>query len=275
MPSTKELNHQYVAKDIALDLIDDPQLPERETMDDADLGELALNIKEVGLIKPLIVKPVGDRFEVVAGHRRVMACRIVQYTPVPCRVIVRGKVDPLAILVSENGHTESVNPVEEARFYRRLLDERCGNDVDALCIAVKRRREYVEDRLLILMGDERVVEALHQRKISLAVARELNKVPDPNRRISFLDVAIHQGASARTVMEWRRGVEFLAPIVLPDDSAAAGVDGNGAATEPFKFQCWFCEGTEEPHTMKQIFMHAMCLKALIATLRNNAGAAAN
>lgn len=272
MPSTKELNHQFVAKEIPLDLIDDPQLPERETMDEVALAELAMNISEVGLIKPLIVKPVGDRFEVVAGHRRRMACQIAKYTPVPCRVMVKGKVDPLSILLSENDHTEAVNVVEVARFYRRLLEERCDNDVDALCILVRKRREYVEDRLLILMGDENVVEALHQKKISLAVSRELNKIADEHRRRMYLDVAINQGASARQVMEWRRNSDMLAPIMLPDDTAAAAANGDGGAAAAWQMKCWFCDGTEEPHTMQQVFLHAMCLKFLMQTLQRNGGA---
>src|SRR5947209_3370813 len=150
--SPEALNAQYRSAEIALDLLDEPAIPERETMEEADLADLAMSIAEIGLIKPLIVKAVGDRFEVTAGHRRLLACRIANYSPVPCRVQSGAEVDPLAVLVAENAHVERVNAVEEARFYARLLEEKCENDVDLLCVKVRRRRSYVEDRLLILRG---------------------------------------------------------------------------------------------------------------------------
>lgn len=256
--SAASLNGQYVDKNIPLELIDEPENPERETMDDHELAELAMNIAEIGLIKPLVVKPKGERFEVVAGHRRLLACRIVKYTPVPCRVKVKGDVDPVAILVSENAHTEAVNPVEEARFYRTLLTERCGNDVDALSIVVRRRREYVEDRLLLLLGYPQVIDALQQKRISIAVARELNKVRDPNRLLLLLDTAINQGTSARQVAQWRTDANLMGPVFGPDDGAGSTAQSPGPVVEPFVMRCMFCESAEDPSMMELVYLHKPC-----------------
>jgi ParB family chromosome partitioning protein len=266
-PSAARLNAQFAERKIPLELIDEPARPERETMEEADLAELAINIKEVGLIKPLIVKPVGDRYECVAGHRRLLAMRIVQYSPVPCRVVVKGYVDPLALLVSENAHTEAVNPVEEARFYARLLDERCGNDVDALCIAVGRRREYVEDRLLILRGDPHITDALQKKSISFAVARELNKVQDPGRRLLLLDVSINQGASARQVAQWRRDADLQGPVFGPNDGSNGSADTSASTVQPYQMRCLFCEGTEDPHMMELVYLHKPCGNILLRILQ--------
>jgi ParB/RepB/Spo0J family partition protein len=268
--SAAKLNAQYEERKIPIHLIDEPERPERQTMDEKDLAELALNIKAIGLIKPLIVKPKGDRFETVAGHRRLLAMRIVEYSPVPCRVVVKGQVDPLSILVSENAHHEAVNPVEEARFYARLLDERCGNDVDALCIAVGRRREFVEDRLLILRGYPQVVNALQQKLISIAVARELNKVQDPNRLLLLLDVSINQGASASQVTKWRHEAAQMGPVFGPGDSANNGVDSSAQTVQPFQMECLFCEGTEDPHMMDLVYLHKPCKGLLLRMLQRAA-----
>ena len=270
--TTRELNAQFKAKEIPLDLIDPPAKPERETMDPEYLAELAGNIAEVGLIKPLVVKATGDRYEVVAGHRRWIACGIVKYSPVPCRVWVSGNINSLAILVAENAHTESVNPVEEARFYQRLLEEHCENDVDALCLMVRRRREYVEDRLLILRGDPRVTQAVQDKKISMAVARELNKIRDDNRRLLYLDVAINQGASSRQVMEWRRQSDTMDPLIIsqgdtPEPSPEA--EFQAAVSE---MRCFFCEGTDDPHLIQYIALHNYCQRALNNLLQRSAAA---
>ena len=261
---------RYKAKDIPLELLDEPAIPERETMEEFDLAELAASIADVGIIQPLTVIPVGARYEVTAGHRRLLACRIAKYSPVPCRVRISGSIDPLAILVAENAHRESVNPVEEARFYVRLLDEHCGNDVDALCLMVRRRREYVEDRLNILRGYPQVVAALQAKKISFAVARELNKVADPNRVLILLDTSVQQGASARQVMEWRRASDLMAPIVLNGEGTTDAPTDAPAPPAAFAPQCIFCEGTEHPHMMEFAYVHSPCKSILERMLQRQA-----
>jgi ParB family transcriptional regulator, chromosome partitioning protein len=258
--SAAKLNAQYEERRIPIHLIDEPRTPERQTMEADDLGALALNIKAIGLIKPLVVIPRGERYETVAGHRRLLAMRIVKYTPVPCRVVVRGQVDELSILVAENAYTEAVNPVEEARFYERLLEERCGNDVDALAIAVGRRREFVEDRLLILRGYPAVINALSKKRISIAVARELNKVEDPDRLLLLLDTAINQGATARQVVQWRHESALMGPVFGPSDGAGFVPDTSAEQVKPFQAECMFCGGTDEPHLMEYAYIHRPCRK---------------
>lgn len=258
MGNSVELNTQFEERLIALELIDEPPEPERETMEEFELGELAMNIADVGLIKPLVVRPTGNRFQAIAGHRRLLACRIANYSPVPCRVKVNDQVDDLAILVSENAHTEAVNPIEEARFYQRVLTGLCGDDVDVLCQKVRRNRSYVEDRLNLLIGYPLVIEALQEKKIPLAVARELNKVRHPNQMLVLLDAAITQGATARTVMGWRKEYNADEDLqVIPVDSV--GVPANGTAQIPgFQQLCFFCEDPNEPHLMDMVYMHRPC-----------------
>lgn len=258
--SAAKLNAQYEDRRIPLDVIDEPATPERETMEAEDLAALGLNIKAIGLIKPLVVIPRGKRYETVAGHRRLLAMRIVHYTPVPCRVLVAGQVDALSILVAENAYTEAVNPVEEARFYARLLAEKCGNDVDVLCMAVGRRREFVEDRLIMLRGNPLVLDALQHRKISIAVARELNKVTDPNRLLVYLDAAVNQGATARTVASWRISTADFGPLIPGDDGAGPAPDATASTVPAYQIECMFCGGTEDPYLMDFVHIHRPCRK---------------
>jgi ParB family chromosome partitioning protein len=256
------LNGQFVDRMIPLHLIDEPDNPERETMDEAMLADLALSISEVGLLKPLIVTQNGDRVKVTAGHRRLLACRIVDYSPVPCRIFTSGDVDELAIMIAENEAVESVNPVEQARFYRRVLEERCGNDVDALCLVVRRKRGHVEDRLLLLMGWPRVVAALEARQITIAVARELNKVKDENRMLILLDQSVMMGATARQVAEWRKDAATMPPIVLPEDSSDPNAAPAANTTANYQPRCLFCGSSEDPSMMDFVHIHRYCGRAL-------------
>lgn len=253
-----ELNNQFEFRLIDYDLIDDPEAPERETMDPQALAELSESIAEVGLIKPLIVKPIGKRFEVVAGHRRKIACGLAGYSPVPCRVKVAGSVTALSIMIHENAHTEAVNAIEEARFYAKCLVEECGDDVDVLCAKLKRRRVYVEGRLNLLVGYPRVVVALENSLISIGVAETLNRTKDPNQLLLLLDQAINQGASVRTVTQWVREANLQDPIQLPQDDA---FDPNSPPAPPVPVQlpkCFFCRTSKHSHTMKFLYMHEPC-----------------
>lgn len=259
---------------VPIDEIDEPQNAERETMDPQILAELALSIADVGLVEPLVVKPVGARKEVIAGHRRLLASRIAKLALVPCIIKAASDVDPLAILVAENSHREDVNPVEEARFYQRVLEELCENDVDVLCEKVRRNRDFVEGRLLLLHGYPAVADALQERKITLAVAKELNKVKHPTQVPVLLDAAVRQGATARTVMEWRKEMhehgDFQLTQVNPEVQAA-----DGAFVVPASQQlCFFCDDGSDPHLMVTLHMHKPCKvmvqKALGLVVDNNA-----
>ncbi len=231
-------------------------------MDEVQLAELAQSIAAIGVVEPLVVERSGDRFRVIAGHRRLIACQIVKLTPIPCVVRNAGEVDPAAVTIAENYYREDVNPVEEAEFLSKLLSERCGDDTDVLAALIRHRREYVEDRLLLLQGDAGVLGALKEHKISLAVARELNKVKESGQRTVYLDAAISGGATAAVVRTWRTQYGDIptpgsdAAALTPGDSSAQALAAAGVLT------CLFCRETDNPHMMVNLWLHTYCKKIL-------------
>jgi ParB family chromosome partitioning protein len=109
-------------QNIGIDVIDDPHAPVRTAMDEEKLVELANSIKLHGLIQPITVRKVGPRYEVIAGHRRLKACRRAGVALVPSivREVNDAKADELRM--AENLYREDVNPVDEARYIRRMID---------------------------------------------------------------------------------------------------------------------------------------------------------
>lgn len=244
----------------------DPHAPMRETMDEQLLGELAASIADTGLQEPIRVLEVAGAFEVIAGHRRLLACQMIGYSPVPCIIDRNTGISTIAKMIAENSAREDVNPIEEARLYARALVELAGNDTDNLVDLVKRPRAYVEGRLLLLQGDPGVVEALEQRKITLAVARELNRVEDSGRRLIFLDAAVRGGANSRTVAEWRAQAAGLAPVGDPPPSNV-NLDGQAQLIPPSPgFECLFCGDSEDTHLMELIYLHRQCKRMLLRAL---------
>jgi ParB family chromosome partitioning protein len=251
---------------IAIELIDEPDRAIRETFDEVQLQELCDSIMAVGLLEPLVVEQHGARFKVMAGHRRLIACQAVKLARVPCIVRQPGQVDPAAVTIAENYYRESVNPAEEAVFLDRLLNERCNGDTDVLAALIRHKREYVEDRILLVRGDPKILDALKNRQITLAVARELQKVRIDDQRMVFLDAAIRGGATAAIVRNWRAQGELVPPsepAPAPADETAIAAPAPAAAPQ---MQCFFCGGTEDPHAMQMLWVHSYCNRAVQRSL---------
>ena len=271
--TTTETEPLQEFRNLPLELIDDPGAPIRDTMDEVALAELVISIQAVGLIEPLVVKDVGTRWEVIAGHRRWIACGMAGLKTVPCMIRGKSEVADLAIMIHENAFREDMNPVEEARFYARAMQELCGNDVDVLCEKVRRDRNFVEGRLLLLMGYAPVVAALEAGKIGIAHARALNKLKNIGFLPNLLDSAMNQGATARAVAEWVRDADQLPTLELPADNAAASGDGSAAALIDTTPRCLFCLSQKHAHVMKMVWLHHTCSDLLDAALGRAEGTA--
>lgn len=188
-------------RDIALDFIDEPAAAMRTDIGRDEVFELAQDIKKNGLINPITVRPRGERFEVVAGHRRFLAHR---YGGIPkIRCVVRDLTDDeaFAIMTSENLKRENVNPVDEATHVRRLMDMH-GNNISKVCDIVNRGREWVESRMTIARMPDVLREALRTEKIKLGVALALVEIDNDVDLRGCLDMAISQGASVVVANYW-------------------------------------------------------------------------
>jgi ParB/RepB/Spo0J family partition protein len=257
---------------IPLALIDEPAHAVRSTFDEVQLAELATSISDMGLIQPIIVKPAGERFEVIAGHRRLIACQIARLDPVPCLVREPGAVDPNAVKIAENYYRENVNPAEEAAFLEELLRTRCGGDTDNLAALIKHSRSYVEDRLMLNRGDPEILAALKRRDISLTVARELNRVKDSDLRLVYLHAAIRGGATAGVIRNWRTTEVQNFSSTESGDAAAASAINAAAAFQPHEMRCLFCGEADEPERIEHLWLHKHC-RRYVEKLLNVAPAA--
>jgi ParB/RepB/Spo0J family partition protein len=181
--------------------IDAPELDARLGRDPEKLEELARDILRRGLIEPIKVFAKGDRFEVIDGFRRFLATR---GRPDRDRVLrVPSKAVALeGIKYAANAFREDMSPAEEAIMFFSLLRDECEGDIERLCALVNKKLSYVDNRLALVNGDELVFEAVKDRKITLGVAAELNKLPDDGWRRYYLEHAIQGGATVAVVSGW-------------------------------------------------------------------------
>jgi ParB family chromosome partitioning protein len=261
-------------RELPLGLIDQPALPIRESFDQAALEELTQSIRDVGVLQPIAVEQHLGRFRILAGHRRFTAATRAGLHTIPAVIRDTRVISGQAVTIHENFFREDVNPAEEANYLAHLLEQECAGDVDRLCILTHQVRSYVEGRLLLLRGDPDVFDALRQRRLSMAVARELNRVTDRGYRMMYLDAAIRGGATARIVQEWRIQSESMAPAIAPPLTDGEN-QFTGLPAPITTMICLFCDSAAEPWEMELVPMHRRCraifLDRFLAKLKQGLG----
>ena len=160
---------------LALEQLQPGRYQPRTRMDEAGLNELAESIKVQGVMQPVLVRHIdgaADRFEIIAGERRVRAARLAGLERVP--VLVRDVPDEAAAAMAliENMQREDLNPLEEARGIQRLTEE-FGLTHEAAARAVGRSRSATTNLLRLLQLSEPVQQLLLGGAIEMGHARAL------------------------------------------------------------------------------------------------------
>jgi ParB family chromosome partitioning protein len=119
----REATKENPKSEVEIDRIIPSPFQPRRTFDDAKLQELAMSIRNQGIIQPLVVRPKGERFELIAGERRWRAAMKAGLSKVPVVVREASDHDALQLALIENLQREDLNPIEEANGYRRLQEE--------------------------------------------------------------------------------------------------------------------------------------------------------
>ncbi len=190
-------------RELPLGSIDEPVLAARSTMSDERMDELVASIRSVGLLQPMIVARVRDRYEVIAGHRRRLACARAGLVAAPCIVYPSKEAFLEAIKFAENRHREELTPADEAIWFSELLERDAGGDVDTLAGLLGERRTYIESRLLLFSGDPDVFQALAD-----AGSRSGRRPWSPRRRMCGL------ARAARRRRRFRRRITFAARCAI-------------------------------------------------------------
>lgn len=160
------------ASEIPIDLIDPSSLQPRTIFDEAKLAELAQSISSNGVVQPLLLRRKGPRYELIAGERRWRAAQLAGLERVPAviRSVSDDKVLELALI--ENIQREDLNPIEEARAYKKLIDT-VGLTQETVAERVGRDRSYVTNYLRLLKLPNDLQELLQRGKLSTGHARAL------------------------------------------------------------------------------------------------------
>ena len=147
----------------------------RKNFDNDSLSELADSIKERGVIQPLIVRKSekqNEKFELIAGERRLQASQAAGLHEVPVIIIEADNLKSLELAIVENVQRRDLNPVEEAKGYKRLIDE-FGYDQEKVSKFIGKSRSHVSNSIRILLLPKSVLELIENEKLSFGHAKVL------------------------------------------------------------------------------------------------------
>ncbi len=183
-----------VEKPIEL-LMRNPDQP-RRVFADTDIDDLAASIREKGVLLPLLVRPApgkAGQFQIIAGERRWRAAQKAGLHAVPVIVRDMDDLEVLEVGIIENVQRADLNPIEEARGYKVLID-RFGRTQDALAQVVGKSRPHIANMLRLLGLPEVIQDHVLQGRLSAGHARTLISASDP---IGLAREVIANGLSVR------------------------------------------------------------------------------
>ncbi len=196
IPSENKASHERVQM-LKVSQIHASRFQPRLNFAPEKIDELAKSIKEKGIIQPVLVRAVdGDNFELIAGERRLRAAKKLGFTELPAIVRRVADADLLEMSIIENIQREELNPLEEAKAYRRLGQE-FGMTQDTIAERVGKDKSSVSNLLRLLNLPELIQDYLSKNLITFGHAKALLSIHDQNYQIKFCEEIVEKGLSVR------------------------------------------------------------------------------
>lgn len=164
------------------------------------INELCESIKEHGVIQPIVVRSMGDKYEIIAGERRYKASLLAGKRTIPAVITNLNDKDSAEVALIENVQRKDLTPIEEAISYKKILDMGYLTQ-EELAVKLGKTQSTVANKLRLLNLDEEVQEAVLEEKISERHARSLLKLSDVNQQRKMLSKIIENRLTVRRTDE--------------------------------------------------------------------------
>ena len=197
IPSASQESHtDQDVHELSIDLVTpNPDQP-RTDINQESVEELADSIKKVGVLQPVIVRPLGENYQIIAGERRWRAARIAGLERIPVRVLATDAVQSLELALIENLQRQDLNAIEEARGYRQLLTVHQMTQAE-LADKVSKSRSAITNALRLLDLPDEVQDMVYEGRLSAGHARAVLSVPDDQGRARLAERIVAEGLSVR------------------------------------------------------------------------------
>lgn len=205
--------------EIELDRIDENPYQTRASISQHTIDELAASIRANGVVQPIVVRPVGntDRFQLIAGQRRILACKRAGVTRVPAIVKKVSDQQAIEMTIVENLQREDLNPIEQALAFQRLSNE-FGMTQETISLRTGKERSAISNHLRLLKLPENAVNALRDGRLSFGHGKVLLTLFGQHEQSlpRVVEKVLNDALSVRQTEE------LVQRILVPETAAAEG-----------------------------------------------------
>lgn len=176
------------------------------SLDRQAIKELADSIRQHGLIQPITVRPVDSGFEIVAGHRRYQACKLLRWRVIPARISALSDKDAFEIQLIENMHRMTMDPIEEAEAFKAYILDYGWGGVSQLARIISKSEQYVSSRIQLLRLPKEIMEEVAQKKLKPSHALELVNIEQDKQKLIAEEI-VRRDFSVHDLREIRRKIK--------------------------------------------------------------------
>jgi ParB family transcriptional regulator, chromosome partitioning protein len=207
--TSRDISGEYVVGAIAhipIHQIEPNPFQPRTHFDESELAELTISIQEQGIIQPITIRKLGyDKYQIIAGERRLKASQIAGLTEIPAYIRIANDEQMLELALVENIHRQELNPLEIAISFQRLIEE-CKLKQEELSQKIGKDRSTVANYIRLLKLPTEIQIAIRDGKISMGHARALISIPDTKAQLVILHRILEKKLSVRQVEELVRNL---------------------------------------------------------------------
>ena len=193
--SPKE-GHQVLSLDI--EKVYPNRAQPRKDFDKESLEELCASIKKNGVLQPILVQKLGDKYQIIAGERRWRAVCMAGLHKIPALVKTPDSGQKSVWALIENLQREDLNPMEKARAFKKIIDEENVSQ-EALAVSLGQSRSSLTNFLRLLQLDGEVQELVEAKKISFAQAREILSFKSPKKQREIAKACLKKNLTVRDI----------------------------------------------------------------------------
>lgn len=195
LSTDNEIQQDVVRKVPLKDILIKKDQP-RKKFDDESLNELAKSIEINGVIQPILLRSIGDKYEIIAGERRYRASQIAKLSEIPAIILDVDNENAAKLSLIENIQRVDLNPIEEAMAYKQLMEE-FELKQEELANAIGKSRAYITNAIRLLNLDETVIRYIYNGKITTGHGKVLLGIKDRKEQVQIAEKIIANGLNVR------------------------------------------------------------------------------
>lgn len=167
------------------------------------IRQLTDSIHQHGLLNPIIVRPVKDGFEIVAGNRRFEACKLLHWKHVPAKVKELSEKEAFEVQLIENIQRQTMDPIEEARAFKKYTTEFGWGGESELARKISKSEQYVSNRIQLLRLPRKIIDEISDNRIKVSHALEIVNLNEEEQKIVNNSI-IGENLTVRDIREIKR-----------------------------------------------------------------------